>query len=87
MLHILPIALREIMHAQHDCIRNLEIVKYCCSARLPFKYWCSTRTTRFFIRKFFIRKWALKTLKSSENVKKSPASDAWAAILKNAWAL
>ena len=36
MLHILPIALREIMHAQHDCIRNLEIVKYCCSARSPF---------------------------------------------------
>ena len=37
----------------------------------------------FFLKKSFIRKWASKTLKLQRNVKKSPASNAWASIRKN----
>ena len=38
----------------------------------------------FFIRKVFIRKWASKTQKFKKKLRKSPVSNAWALIFKNA---
>ena len=37
--------------------------------------------TRFFIKKIYVRKWDSKALKPLENVKKSPALNAWAPVL------
>ena len=39
--------------------------------------------TTFFIRKMFLRKWASRNEKFKKMLKKSPVSNAWAAILKN----
>ena len=44
--------------------------KYEKNKRKRNTIWYSSTYTFFFIRKIFIRKWAAKTLKPSENVKK-----------------
>ena len=58
---------------------------YCDTRQVQHKV--SKLTTRFlffvfFIRKIFVRKWATKILKKM--LRKSPSSNAWAAIFKNA---
>ena len=75
-----------IRNEKYAIYGNMEIGKIWKKSGYDIYYFMTYTlcNTRFFIRKFYKRKWASKALNLKKMLRKSPASNPWAEIFKNA---